>query len=270
MHDKTNKQTGPIIRLCQYTLRRAWFITPTWRQIWNWSYLIQIEFITRVFWGQIHPPPPQQKKNKKIPSMRRRTPPPPPPWGALGFLLYNIVGVPPRAPKREARNGPNGGISSKRETLNRGLCYYTVRGLYYGDVSKLGVWVYHENGNRWSPAVKNKRSRHCGTHPYYMWLSGVSPPPPPPPKWCPILDLLSLKSRVNNSLHLWSEEISLVEEWISLDSNSSRVKFTTQWVESRPGHSIFTPKEVITDVTVQGVKTEWKFTLFLESNYKIL
>ena len=26
---------------------------------------------------------------------------------------------------------------------------------------------------------------------------------------------------MNNSLHLWSEEISLVEEWISLDSNSS-------------------------------------------------
>ena len=36
--------------------------------------------------------------------------------------------------------------------------------------------------------------------------------------------LLSLKNRVNNSLHLWSEKISLVEEWISLDSNSSRVK----------------------------------------------
>ena len=29
---------------------------------------------------------------------------------------------------------------------------------------------------------------------------------------------------MNNSLHLWSEEISLVEEWISLDSNSSGVK----------------------------------------------
>ena len=29
---------------------------------------------------------------------------------------------------------------------------------------------------------------------------------------------------MNNSLHLRSEEISLVEEWISLDSNSSRVK----------------------------------------------
>ena len=32
------------------------------------------------------------------------------------------------------------------------------------------------------------------------------------------------KNWVNNSLHLWSEEISLVEQWISLDSNSSRVK----------------------------------------------
>ena len=30
-------------------------------------------------------------------------------------------------------------------------------------------------------------------------------------------------------------------------------KFTTQRVESRPVHSIFTPKEVITDVTTQGV-----------------
>ena len=35
---------------------------------------------------------------------------------------------------------------------------------------------------------------------------------------------LKKKNRVNNSLHPWSEEISLVEEWISLDSNSSRVK----------------------------------------------
>ena len=32
------------------------------------------------------------------------------------------------------------------------------------------------------------------------------------------------KSWVNNSLHLWSEEILVVEEWISLDSNASRVK----------------------------------------------
>ena len=40
-----------------------------------------------------------------------------------------------------------------------------------------------------------------------------------------IWNLLSKKkNRVNNSLHLWSEEISFVEEWISLDSNSSRVK----------------------------------------------
>ena len=36
--------------------------------------------------------------------------------------------------------------------------------------------------------------------------------------------VLSKKIRVNNSLRLWSEDISLVEEWISLDSNSSRVK----------------------------------------------
>ena len=36
--------------------------------------------------------------------------------------------------------------------------------------------------------------------------------------------VLYIKNRVNNSLHLWSEDILLVEEWISLDSNSSRVK----------------------------------------------
>ena len=61
------------------------------------------------------------------------------------------------------------------------------------------------------------------------------------------------KNRVNNSLHLRSEEISFVEEWISLDSTSRRVKFTTQRVESRPVHSIFTPKEVISDINTKGV-----------------
>ena len=35
------------------------------------------------------------------------------------------------------------------------------------------------------------------------------------------LSRLEYKNRVNNSLHLWSEAISLVE-WISLDSNSKR------------------------------------------------
>ena len=39
-------------------------------------------------------------------------------------------------------------------------------------------------------------------------------------------------------------------------------KFTTQQAESRPVHSIFTPKEVITEVT-QWQK-EWKFTPFLK------
>ena len=59
---------------------------------------------------------------------------------------------------------------------------------------------------------------------------------------------------MNNSLHLWSEEISFVEEWITIDSYSSiEWKCTTQRVESRPVHSIFTPKEVITDVTTQGL-----------------
>ena len=42
------------------------------------------------------------------------------------------------------------------------------------------------------------------------------------------------KNRVNNSLHLWSEDISLVEEWISLDSYSSRVKihYSTSGISS--------------------------------------
>ena len=47
-------------------------------------------------------------------------------------------------------------------------------------------------------------------------------------------DLKKKKNRVNNSLHLWSEEISFVEEWISLDSNSSRVKihYSTSGISS--------------------------------------
>ena len=71
--------------------------------------------------------------------------------------------------------------------------------------------------------------------------------------------VLSKKSRVNNSLHLWSEEISLVKECISLDSNSSRVKihYSASEISSGSLESIFTPKEVITDVTTQGVKIEW-------------
>ena len=42
------------------------------------------------------------------------------------------------------------------------------------------------------------------------------------------------KNRVNNSLRPWREEISLVEEWILLDSNSSRVKihFSTSGISS--------------------------------------
>ena len=44
-------------------------------------------------------------------------------------------------------------------------------------------------------------------------------------------------------------------------------KFTTQLVESRPVHSIFTPKEVITDVTTQGVKIEWN-SLYCFREYK--
>ena len=41
---------------------------------------------------------------------------------------------------------------------------------------------------------------------------------------CKVWQCTLKNNRVNNSLHPWSEEISFVEEWISLDSNSSRVK----------------------------------------------
>ena len=40
---------------------------------------------------------------------------------------------------------------------------------------------------------------------------------------------------MNNFLHLWSEKISLVDEWISLDSNSSRVKIHFSASEISPG-----------------------------------
>ena len=69
-----------------------------------------------------------------------------------------------------------------------------------------------------------------------------------------INEIYSLKNRGNNWLHLRSEEISFVEEWISLDSNSS---IETIFTKSTSGisyvHSIITPKAVITDVTTQGV-----------------
>ena len=70
---------------------------------------------------------------------------------------------------------------------------------------------------------------------------------------------------MNNSLHLWSEEILLVEEWISLDSNSSRVKIHYSASEISSGSlDIHSTEEVITDVTTQGVKLEWT-EWFLES-----
>ena len=67
--------------------------------------------------------------------------------------------------------------------------------------------------------------------------------------------MIVLSKEIEWIIHsIWSEEISLVEEGSSLDSNSSiEWKFTTQQVESRPVHAIFTPKEVITEVTTQGV-----------------
>ena len=84
----------------------------------------------------------------------------------------------------------------------------------------------------------------------------------------------SLKqNRVNNSLHLWSEDISLVEEWISLDSDSSKGKihYSTSGISS--GYtSIFNPKEVITEVTPQGVtsmtnRVKMHSIFFREYNY---
>ena len=91
---------------------------------------------------------------------------------------------------------------------------------------------------------------------------------------------------MNNSLHLWSEKISLTEEWISLDSNSSRVKrfhslrsefhsiltpvewkFTTQRVKSLPVHSIFTPKEVITLIRYYPYENKVNWVFFLKSDH---
>ena len=49
-------------------------------------------------------------------------------------------------------------------------------------------------------------------------------------------------------------------------------KFTTQRVKSRPVHSIFTPKEVITDVTTKGVKIEWiewVFFIYFYREYRV-
>ena len=66
--------------------------------------------------------------------------------------------------------------------------------------------------------------------------------------------VLSKKSPVNNSLHLWSEEISLIEEWISLDSNSSRVKihYSTSGISS--GSLDIDSKKVISDSVTNRVK----------------
>ena len=81
----------------------------------------------------------------------------------------------------------------------------------------------------------------------------------------------SLKNRVNNSLRPWSEEISLAEEWISLDSNSSR-KFTSQRVESRPFTRYSLQKKwSLTSLPREWPQwqIEWKFTPFLESLHAV-
>ena len=85
----------------------------------------------------------------------------------------------------------------------------------------------------------------------------------------PVFLIHSLK--VNNSLHLWSEEISLVGEWISLDSNSSIVKFTAQRMKSCPVHSIFTPKDFFLESRVpfeRDFSTNLKYTLPLRDREK--
>ena len=56
-------------------------------------------------------------------------------------------------------------------------------------------------------------------------------------------------------IYAWSEEISCVKEWILHDCNSSRVKLHYSTSEISSGR--FIPKEVITDVTTQGVKIYW-------------
>ena len=73
----------------------------------------------------------------------------------------------------------------------------------------------------------------------------------------PTSPLLSTKkNQVNNSLHLYE-----VKKFHSLRSEFHSIltpvewKFTTQRGESRSVHSMFTPKEVITDVTTQGVRS---------------
>ena len=68
-----------------------------------------------------------------------------------------------------------------------------------------------------------------------------------------ILLILSKKiNRVNNSLHLRIKEMLFLGEWISLDFNSSRVRIHYSTSET-PSGSLGTPREVIIDVTTQGV-----------------
>ena len=70
---------------------------------------------------------------------------------------------------------------------------------------------------------------------------------------------------MNNSLHLWSEEISFVEEWISLDSNSSRVEihYSTSGISSGSLH-IHSKRSDHWRHSL-GTNIEWKFTLsFIE------
>ena len=76
---------------------------------------------------------------------------------------------------------------------------------------------------------------------------------------------------MNNSLHLYG-----VKRFQSLRSEFHSIltpvewKFSTQRVKSRPVHSIFTPKEVITDVTTQGVKNRVNRVIFFLGEYKAL
>ena len=66
------------------------------------------------------------------------------------------------------------------------------------------------------------------------------------------------KNRVNNSLRLWSEKISLVEEWISLDSNSSAVKIHYSASEITSGSlDIHSNRSDRWRHYTQGVKIKW-------------
>ena len=139
----------------------------------------------------------------------------------------------------------------------------TQKWQYYVPYFELYVWFWARGWRQHFFSVSCCRSP--GSAEACRWRTRSNPPSHP--QMCPPIqhkygknEFLKKKGRVNNSLHLRSEQISLAEEWISLDSNSSRVKihYSTSGISS--GSLAIHSKEVITDVTTQGVKIEWKFT----------